>query len=471
MLRENNKILRSAQQIVDVVIVISSFLAAYAVREHYSYLLRPLRPLSEYLFLLYLILPIWVALLYYNGAYRSLRTRTLAQTLWPVLKTVAIGGVVIMTVLFMFRLESISRALIIIFLFVNMLMLAACKALIFYLIHYIRKKGYNYRSVLIVGAGKRAEAFADVLDIHKEWGVRVVGFVDHDCPINRDRDSGKLRIIGHLGELKGIITRYQVDEVIFVVPRKWLDGIEEQILFCEQIGIKASIAADFYPHTIAKASMEELDGWPLLAFNPSPHIENAFVLKRAVDILFSFLIIILTSPFFIAAILGIKLTSRGPVFFRQERCGLNGRRFDVLKFRTMVVNADVIKDELEHLNEMSGPVFKMKNDPRVTSAGRVLRKYSLDELPQFLNVLMGDMSIVGPRPPLAVEVEKYDIWQRRRLSVRPGITCFWQVNGRNNIAFEDWMKLDLEYIDTWSLSQDFKIILKTIPAVLKGTGV
>jgi lipopolysaccharide/colanic/teichoic acid biosynthesis glycosyltransferase len=170
-------------------------------------------------------------------------------------------------------------------------------------------------------------------------------------------------------------------------------------------------------------------------------------------------------------ILGIKLTSPGPVLFKQERCGLNGRRFKLLKFRTMVNNAEEIKSRVEHLNEMSGPVLKVRNDPRITPLGRLLRKFSLDEFPQFINVLKGDMSIVGPRPPIPDEVEKYEYIQRRRLSVKPGITCLWQVNGRNKIDFSEWVKLDLEYIDNWSFALDMKIILKTIPAVLKGTGM
>ncbi|MDP2689601.1 MAG: sugar transferase, partial [Deltaproteobacteria bacterium] len=200
-------------------------------------------------------------------------------------------------------------------------------------------------------------------------------------------------------------------------------------------------------------------------------LEGALAAKRAADIVLAGTALLFTLPFFLLASLLVKLSSPGPVFFRQERCGLNGRRFDLLKFRTMVENADGLKDAIAHLNEMSGPVFKIKKDPRVTPVGRFLRKYSLDELPQLINVLKGDMSIVGPRPPIPAEVVKYEIWQRRRLSVRPGITCFWQVNGRNKVGFDDWISLDLKYIDNWSFKQDMKIILKTIPAVLRGTGV
>lgn len=194
------------------------------------------------------------------------------------------------------------------------------------------------------------------------------------------------------------------------------------------------------------------------------------MIKRAVDIVFSSLFLLAFSWVYLAIALAIKLTSRGPILFRQERVGMNGRRFTFYKFRSMVVDAEKRKAELQHLNEMDGPVFKIKNDPRITRVGRFIRKYSLDEFPQMWNVLTGDMSLVGPRPPVPSEVEKYESWARRRLSVRPGLTCLWQVSGRNSINFEQWMKLDLTYIDNWTLGLDFLILLKTVPAVLGGRG-
>ncbi len=467
MLRENNRKIRTALQLTDLAIVAASFFLAYAARRQWDGVFVPLRPLSSYMFLLYMILPLWTALFSFNGAYGSIRTKSLYQAVKPLLKTTLAGGVVLMTILFIFRLEYISRALLLLFLMISGFLLVALRALILSLTQYIRRKGYNYRTVVIVGTGRRAEAYARALEEHREWGVKVLGFVE----FSDDSRAGNVRVIGTIENFKTIITTLQVDEVVFVVPRKWLDGIEEQIIACEQVGIKASIAADFYPHTIARVRMEELMGWPFLAFNPTHRLEGALAAKRAVDIVLAGMALLFTLPFFLLTSLLVKLSSPGPVFFRQERCGLNGRRFDLLKFRTMVENADGLKDAIAHLNEMSGPVFKIKRDPRVTPVGRFLRKYSLDELPQLINVLKGDMSIVGPRPPIPAEVVKYEIWQRRRLSVRPGITCFWQVNGRNKVGFDDWMNLDLKYIDNWSFKQDMKIILKTIPAVLRGTGV
>jgi len=409
MLKQNSGILRKTLQATDIIVTVASFLLAYLARSHWGEPFGPLASMSEYKFLLFIIVPLWPVLLYYNDAYGSIRTKGLLQTLSPILKTVLIGGVLLMTILYIGKLELVSRAMLLLFLFFNVVLLSAVKISIYLFLHHIRGKGFIYRSVIIVGSGRRAEDYARLLYEHREWGMKV--------------------------------------------------------------GIKACILADFYPHTIAKMSLNELMGVSLLVFDPTYRFEDALAVKRVVDILLAGTALVLISPVFIVTSLLIRLTSPGPIFFTQERCGLNGRRFNMLKFRTMVENAESMKDNLDNLNEMAGPVFKIKKDPRITRVGRFLRKYSLDELPQILNVIKGDMSIVGPRPPIPAEVEKYEMWQRRRLSVRPGITCSWQISGRHNVGFDDWMKLDLQYIDTWSFKKDIKIILKTIPAVLRGTGV
>ncbi|MDP2689531.1 MAG: hypothetical protein Q8P48_05410, partial [Deltaproteobacteria bacterium] len=259
MLRENNRKIRTALQLTDLVIVAASFFLAYEARRQWDGVFVPLRPLSSYMFLLYMILPLWTALFSFNGAYGSIRTKSLYQTVKPLLKTTLAGGVVLMTILFIFRLEYISRALLLMFLMISGFLLVALRALILSFTQYIRRKGYNYRTVVIVGTGRRAEAYARALEEHREWGVKVIGFVE----LSDDSRAGNVRVIGTIENLETIITTLQVDEVVFVVPRKWLDRIEEQIIVCEQVGIKASIAADFYPHTIAKVRMEELMGWPL----------------------------------------------------------------------------------------------------------------------------------------------------------------------------------------------------------------
>jgi exopolysaccharide biosynthesis polyprenyl glycosylphosphotransferase len=334
----------------------------------------------------------------------------------------------------------------------------------------LRRKGWNTRNVLIVGSGKRARELAKTVLDHKEWGLKLLGMV-------AERGNGNLQkvrgypVLGSTDKIGEILNSEIVDEVLFAVSRKRLEEFEEIFLLCEKRGVRARVAINFFPHTIAKVCLEEIDGIPLLTFSTTPHNEFVLALKRGFDILVSSAALILFLPFFLPISFAILATSPGPVFFKQTRVSLNGRHFTLYKFRSMVANAEEKKQELLHLNQMEGPVFKMEHDPRVTRVGRFLRKTSLDEFPQFLNVLKGDMSIIGPRPPLPEEVEKYQPWQRRRLSMRPGLTCLWQITGRNTIRdFEQWITLDLKYIDTWSLTLDLKIFLKTIPIVLLARG-
>jgi exopolysaccharide biosynthesis polyprenyl glycosylphosphotransferase len=234
--------------------------------------------------------------------------------------------------------------------------------------------------------------------------------------------------------------------------------------------VPTCVLADFFSLRFSKKRMGVFQKRPAMIFSTTPDSSTALLMKDISDRVFALLGIILFSPVMLGISLLVKVTSKGPIFFRQERSGLNGKRFLMYKFRTMVENADQMKDSLQEKNEMDGPVFKITDDPRLTRLGKILRKTSLDELPQVFNVLKGEMALVGPRPPLPKEVSRYDLWQRRKLSMKPGLTCLWQISGRNDINFERWMKMDLEYIDNWSLWLDTKILFKTIPAVILGTG-
>lgn len=335
-------------------------------------------------------------------------------------------------------------------------------------IRLLRRHGRNYRNVLIVGSGTRARHVLHVLQRHREWGLRVVGFVDegdapHDPRIPADR-------VYKLVELPELIRDNVIDEVIVACPRSMLGSIGPVVAVCATAGVPMTLLSDLFGDYLPPPQVTRFGSLAALSFAPVHHSRSMLMLKRVIDVAGSAILLAGTSPVIAAAAIAIRTTSPGPIFFRQIRCGKNGRHFQMVKLRTMVPDADAHKAELMSQNEMDGPVFKMQHDPRVTPVGRMLRRWSIDELPQFWNVLLGDMSLVGPRPPVPIEVAEYATFDRRRLSMRPGITCFWQVRGRNQIGFDDWVKMDLEYIDTWSILNDVKILLKTIPATLRGTG-
>ena len=322
--------------------------------------------------------------------------------------------------------------------------------------------------VLIIGTGHRAQQVADsIVDQHLP-GVAVHGFLDyHRHDLWRYRD---LPLIGHPDSLRKIIAQNHIDLIIIAVDSADLALTKPVFRIAEKMGVTIASLPDTYQPAVARASAAHVAGIPALLYRSAPHQGTSVLMKEIVDRFGALVGLAVTSPLTILTALAIKIESSGPIFFKQRRTGRNGKTFMMLKFRTMTLDAERKKDSLQSSNEMTGPVFKIKNDPRITKVGKFLRKYSVDEIPQFWNVLMGDMSLVGPRPPLPKEVVRYEPWQHRRLSVKPGLTCLWQVNGRNQIDFEEWMFLDLEYIDNWSLWGDMKILAKTLPAVVRGTG-
>jgi exopolysaccharide biosynthesis polyprenyl glycosylphosphotransferase len=275
-----------------------------------------------------------------------------------------------------------------------------------------------------------------------------------------------------VNELVRLLHEHSANAVVLNAKHTYFGQMEKAIQACELEGVETWLVADFFKTQISRTSLDDFYGLPMLVFRSGPEISWQGLCKQLLDYVGALVLMVLSSPLFLVAPLLIKLTSRGPVLFRQQRCGLNGQPFTMLKFRSMVSDAEQRQHELATLNEMSGPVFKVTNDPRITWIGRILRKYSLDEFPQLLNVLRGEMSLVGPRPLPVDEVKRFDdLAHRRRLSVKPGLTCLWQIRGRNEVRdFKDWVRLDLEYIDHWSLWLDLKILWRTIPVVLRGTG-
>lgn len=332
-----------------------------------------------------------------------------------------------------------------------------------------RRLGRNTRNVLIVGSGPRAAGVQRLIHRRPEWGLRIVGFVDEGrAPIDAEIPAERVH---KLIEMPELLRREVIDEVIIATPRSMLGAILPVVAACGSAGVPFTLLADIFGDYLPPPIVTRFDTLAALRFAPVHHSPARLLVKRSIDMVGASVGLVLAAPVIGVAGLLVRLTSPGPILFKQVRCGLYGRQFSMFKLRTMCVDAEEKREALLHLNEMTGPVFKLHDDPRVTTVGRFLRRYSLDELPQLWNVLKGDMSLVGPRPPVPHEVAQYETFERRRLSMRPGITCLWQVSGRNHVAsFDEWVRLDLEYIDTWSLANDLKILLKTIPAVMRGTG-
>ena len=346
------------------------------------------------------------------------------------------------------------------------------RLLLRFLLGCVRKRGRNLRHVLIIGTNPRAVEFVKKIESRPELGYRVIGFADEEWQGTKlFQESGK-QLVCDLRRLADFVRNNVIDEIVIALPLRSFYGYASQIaLLCERQGIVLRFLPRIFNLCKARSTAEELAGDPLLTLYTGPLDGWSVFIKRGLDLLISSVLLILLSPLFLITAVLIKLSSPGPVFFRQERMGLNKRNFWIYKFRTMVPDAEQKMAELEKLNEVSGPVFKIKNDPRLIPIGKFLRSTSIDELPQLLNVLKGDMSLVGPRPLPLRDCRGFEQdWHRRRFSVRPGITCLWQVNGRSSIPFEKWMELDMQYIDQWSLWLDLKILVGTIPAVLKGSG-
>ncbi len=483
MVREKEAFLSNVTRFIDALCILGAFVLSYfltfSVRDYLglgNMAFARTATLEGFLFfaqknapLILASVPVWLFLLNVQGAYKELRTQTIGRQIEIVLKSGILTTIVLGSLIFIFKMTLTSRLYIAITMGLSIVLLIWAKLVLNRFFDYIHRKGYNQINLLIVGTGKRAQEFIKVVKEHANWGLRIVGLIDDEHGMF-GKDIEGYRVLGRLQDIPFILHRIVVDRVIFVVPRLWLNRIDEAILACEREGISTSISMDLYNLRVAKVRQTDFYGFPLLEFETFPAREWQLFIKRVMDIALSVTLLVLFAPMMIIAAVAIKLDSRGPVLFKQVRSGLNGRKFTLYKFRTMVVGAEMKKRELEKMNEMDGPVFKIRHDPRITRVGAILRKTSIDELPQLFNVLKGDMSIVGPRPPLPVEVELYKMWQRRRLSLKPGLTCIWQVSGRNKIQFEKWMEMDLEYIDKWSLWLDLKILFKTVFVVLFGYG-
>jgi exopolysaccharide biosynthesis polyprenyl glycosylphosphotransferase len=492
MIKEQRKLFIRVQRVADLGLVTFSFFLGYILRDKIIDI-YPIKFLTEFLWdenlrsisyyaiymgLLPVMLVIWGALLSYFGMYKSSGIKRITESLLIVFKTTLVGFVLFGSYVFMLRMQEDISRLFIGFTFLSAALLISLeKIAIAHIFNVLGRTDTSFKSslivfrrILIVGTSQRAKKFIGIIENNPSLSIKIVGLLDLD-PGKKGEIVGGHEVIGTIDDIPNIINTNVVDEVVFIVPRSSLNKIEDVLFYCENAGLKIHIAVNLFDLKFSKAKQTELQGFPFLVFESTPDKLDHLFIKRVLDFVASGIALVILAPVFAVVATVIKLTSEGPVIFKQSRCGLYGRKFNLYKFRTMIIDAESkLKDVLKY-NEMDGPVFKMTNDPRITKIGKWLRKSSLDELPQIWNVLKGDMSLVGPRPPLHSEVQNYDNWQRRRLSMRPGITCLWQASGRNKITdFKEWMKLDLEYIDNWSLGLDVKILFKTIPVVLFGIG-
>lgn len=465
MIKEREQVLEKLSIVFQVILTLICFLGAMRITNAFF---SPLEWSSnEYKILSFIVVLLWAILLDQFSLGRVGRLKMYSISFIEYITIIIVGNILLFAAIVILDFSSISRTFLAVFAVVNFVVLYSFKYVLASFMKYIRREGMNSRLILII-ADKDSNFFIDRLIENKDWGYRVWAIMSDDKEII-DSYGKEYLTIPHESDLSVVIDKRAIDEVFYCKSSLNQNEIQRYIYSCAEVGVVFRMQSLLLNYVKMQSTLSFLNQMPFLTFRNTPDNYLALKLKSIIDYVVSLGVLIVLSPAMIFIATLIKLDG-GPVFFKQRRTGLNGREFMCYKFRTMVVNAESLKESLMAQNEQDGPVFKIKNDPRVTRIGRFLRKTSLDELPQFINVIRGEMAIVGPRPPIPAEVKQYKRWQNRRLSMKPGITCIWQVSGRNNIPFDQWMKMDMQYIDTWSLKLDLLIILKTIRVIFVGDG-
>ena len=456
--------------LADIVLVALAFEAAYQTRLRIGLARHFEIPTPVHALLLGFSALIWTTAGFWFDVYQKIDPGAApAIVIRETTRQTAVGFVAVILFEFFLRLD-LSRAFLAGFAIFGWILICLFRLNSGPLMRYVRREFSGPQEIMLVGTGARALRLAQLIEESEHDGARLRGFIaDNDYPGQTSIQLGESYPVHPLSDLTRLLEKQVIDEVIFAVDSDRLASLEDAFLFCDEDGVRTRLAIDFFPHVNSQMYLDRLGDAPLLTFSATPHDELRLLVKRFTDFCVALVGLVLLAPFMGLVALLIRATSPGPAIFRQERCGLNGRRFMFYKFRSMCNNAEELRASLEELNEKK-TVFKIQNDPRLTGIGRWLRKFSVDELPQLWNVLRGDMSLVGPRPPLPDEVKRYERWQRRRLRMRPGLTCLWAISGRDSVDFETWMKLDMQYIDHWSLALDWKILVQTIPRVLLGKG-
>jgi len=467
MIKEREQQINNIFGVFDVILSVLAFALAYLIRD--IFFEPPISAGNEYLIIGLLIIPTWFILIKSVHMAELHRTKTYSMITASYLRVVVIGLGIIFLSVFLFKLHNISRFVILFFGAINLVTLVLTRIAVYRIIKYFRVKGYNSRNVIVI-ADESSEEFIERIKNNKEWGY-ILKYIITNSSYLYKKYKDEVSVHPERINLRNLIDIDVVDEVIYCKNEINQNSLQNIIHDCQEVGVVFRMQSQLFSKSNTKTHLNHFDDTPFITFDNTPADHFALKVKNTFSVLAAFFILLIWSPVMLMISLGIKITSPGPVLFKQKRVGLRGRTFYMYKFRTMVSNAEDLKESLMSMNEADGPVFKIKKDPRITGIGRFLRKSGLDELPQFINVLKGDMSLVGPRPPVPDEVKQYERWQLRRLSMKPGITCTWQIKpNRNEISFEDWMKMDLQYIDNWSNKLDLVLFFKTIKTVFKGTG-
>jgi len=467
MIQENERIRSSMFGIFIMIMTVFTLIISFVLTRQFIY--EHLIYTSEYLVIVLFMIPIWFFGLSKTDLLKIHRVNHHSQLFFQSVKFIIIATAILFAIINVFNLKSISKEVVLIFACLNQPMIFFSYLAVNKNYMNQRRKGLNLTNIMII-ADESCEKFIQNIISHREWGYNIMLIIS-DSQIISDKFSSNIKVLKKTSSLPCLIKFHVVDEVFYCKNQINQEEVQRIIYACEEIGVVFRLHSQLLNMSNSRAELNHFDEVPFITYKNTPSNGLALSWKYIFDFGISSMVVLLWLPFLFLIGLVIKLTSKGPVIFRQKRVGLRGREFYMYKFRTMVDDAEQLQKKILHQNEMDGPVFKIKNDPRITAVGKFLRKTSLDELPQFFNVLKGDMSLVGPRPPIMREVKQYEPWQLRRLSMRPGITCIWQVTPRrNSISFDEWMKLDLQYIDNWSLKQDLLLSLKTVRAIFMGEG-
>jgi len=457
--------------IIDAFLINLSFILGYYLRFNVLLFINPTAvPIFErYLNVLIFLTLIWLAVFKLIGLYEGKKFTALVDELAMLFGGITLSSLILLGLLFLYREFWFSRLVIVNAWWVSFVLLASARIIGFTVSRFLHYRGMGIRKTLILGAGEMGQTLACKMLLDKGLGYRVVGFLDDD-PVKIGKHYYGILVMGDLLSIKEVIKKQRVDEVVIASSKIPAEKVLDIVTECERFGVEFKIVPGILELIASRVDVDELAGVPLLTISEIRLKGLNAAVKRTSDLFLSMVGLMVLSPILLLFAVLVKATSPGPILFTQERIGFDGNSFPMFKFRSMIKDADNLFPQLEPLSEVDGYLFKMKDDPRVTALGKFMRRFSIDELPQLLNVFLGHMSLVGPRPPLPREVVKYNAWHKKRLRVRPGITGPWQVSGRSLLPFEDMVRLDIYYIENWSLWLDFKILLRTIPVVLLGSG-